>query len=47
MSSKETIDKAYGNIPKEVTPSFTFFDFIEFRGIRYYLIRFIRRQKGR
>ena len=32
---KDTIQKAYGSIPKEVTPYFNL-DFIPLRGIRYY-----------
>ena len=40
--TKDTIDKAYSNVPKEVglTPNF---DFFEFRGIRYYWALFKRR----
>lgn len=34
---KDTIQKAYGGIPKEVTPSFNF-DVFPFRGIKYYLL---------
>ena len=32
---KDTIEKAYGGIPKEVTP-YIELDFFPFRGIKYY-----------
>ena len=41
MSNKDTIEKAFGHIPREVG-MIDPFDWIEFRGIRYYWIRFIR-----
>ena len=34
---KDTLQKAYGNIPKEVTPNFQW-DFFPIRGIKYYWI---------
>jgi hypothetical protein len=34
---KDTLQKAYGGIPKEVTP-WVEFDFFPFRGIKYYLL---------
>jgi hypothetical protein len=40
MSPKETLDKAYGNIPKEVGLHVEF-DF--FRGFRYYWYKLIRK----
>ena len=46
MSQKDTLDRAYGSIPKEVTPSLDVFDIFPFRGIKYYwhiLIRKITR----
>jgi hypothetical protein len=47
MSSKETLDKAYGNVPKEVGFSDSLFDWLPTpRGIKYYwykLKRFITR----
>ena len=41
MNAKDTLDKAYGNIPKEPV-SFIEFDFPVFRGIRYYWLRLVR-----
>jgi hypothetical protein len=41
MSIKETLDKAYGNIPKEVGFVATEFDIV--RGIRYYWLLLIRK----
>ena len=42
MSSKETLEKAYGNIPKEPSP-FINMDWVpSFRGLKYYWIKFIR-----
>ena len=42
---KDVIDKAYGNIPKEVSPYYNF-DIIPFRGIRYYWIVLKRKLKA-
>ena len=45
MSPKDILDRAYGNVPKEPTPSF--FDFTDliptWRGIKYYWIKLIRK----
>ncbi len=42
MSSKEVFDKAYGNVPKEVTPRIDF-DWVPTpRGVRYYWIKIKR-----
>ena len=41
MSPKETIDKAYGSIPKETTP-YLDLDIFPFRGIKYYWLRLVR-----
>ncbi len=41
MSTKDTLDKAYGNIPKEPV-SFIQFDLPTFRGIKYYWLRLVR-----
>ena len=38
----EVLQKAYGNIPKEVGFGVTVFDFITFRGVKYYLLRIVR-----
>ena len=44
MSGKETLDRAYGNIPKEVAGNFDFFDFVPTpRGIKYYWFKLIRK----
>ena len=43
MSSKETLDKAYGNMPKEVGYNMSW-DFIPtLRGVRYYWHKLIRK----
>ena len=43
MTTKETINRAYGSIPKEVNSNFDFFDWIPtYRGIKYYWYKFIR-----
>ena len=39
---KDTLQKAYGNVPREVGYS-PDFDFVILRGIRYYWYRFIRK----
>ena len=39
---KDTINKAYGNIPKEISPSFDF-DISPWRGIKYYCLLFVRK----
>lgn len=42
MSSKDTLQKAYGSIPKEVTPTFDI-DWVKpFRGVKYYWHRLVR-----
>jgi hypothetical protein len=41
---KETLDKAYGNVPREVGLSDVMFDWIPtWRGIKYYWYRLIRK----
>jgi hypothetical protein len=42
MKTGETLNKAYGNIPKEV-PRINLYEFGPVRGIKYYWIKFIRR----
>jgi len=42
MSQKDTIDRAYGHIPKEPLPYFDMSWVPTPRGVRYYLIRFVR-----
>jgi hypothetical protein len=44
MSSKETLDKAYGNMPKEISSDFDFFSWLPVpRGIKYYWYKLIRK----
>jgi len=43
MSQKDTIEKAYGNIPKEISNPFSIFDWVpEFRGVKYYFAKLRR-----
>ena len=42
MSHKETIEKAYGSIPKEVELNFSLDWIPTSRGIKYYWIRLVR-----
>ena len=43
MSQKETIEKAYGHIPKEISNPFSIFDWVpEMRGVRYYIAKLRR-----
>jgi hypothetical protein len=41
-NSKDVINRAYGGIPKEVGTMFIF-DFIPFRGIKYYYYKLVRK----
>jgi len=43
MSQKETIDRAYGSIPKEVVPTFDLDWIPAIRGIKYYWYTMIRK----
>jgi hypothetical protein len=44
MSSKETLNKAYGSIPKECTPYFDIIDIVpKMRGIKYYFLILLRK----
>jgi hypothetical protein len=44
MSSKETLDKAYGSIPKECTPYFDIVDFMPTRrSMKYYFVILLRK----
>jgi hypothetical protein len=43
MSSKETLDRAYGNMPKEVGYSFNLEFLPAWRGIKYYWYMLIRK----
>jgi hypothetical protein len=39
---KEILDKAYGNMSKEISPQFDF-DISPFRGVRYYWLLLVRK----
>jgi hypothetical protein len=43
MNSKETLDKAYGNVPKEVPGMFIWEDIFSIRPLKYYYITFWRK----
>ena len=43
MTRKDTFDKAYGNMPKEVGWSIDIFDWAPYRGLRYYWIMLKRK----
>jgi len=45
MSRKDTLDKAYGNIPKEVGMNPNTVWFTSFRGFKYYLLILVKRLK--
>ena len=40
--SEDVINRAYGHIAKEVTPTMNF-DFIVFRGFKYYWYKLVRK----
>jgi hypothetical protein len=45
MSTKDTLDRAYGNTPQEIPNSFDFFDWIpDRRAVRYVWIKWIVRK---
>ena len=43
MKVKETLDKAYGNVPKEITLSFGMDWPPSFRGVKYYWLKLVRK----
>lgn len=43
MKVKETLDKAYSNIPKEVTPAIDLDWVPTWRGVKYYWIKIVRK----
>jgi hypothetical protein len=43
MSTKETLEKAYGGIPKEIGLYTQFDTVIAWRGVKYYWLKFIRK----
>jgi hypothetical protein len=42
MSSKDTIEKAYGSVPKEVTESYIWDWIPSGRGFKYYYLKIVR-----
>jgi hypothetical protein len=44
MSRKDTLDKAYGNVPKEIPNPYDFFDWVSPRPIKYFWIKWIVRK---
>ena len=42
MSSKQVINRAYGNIPSELPGQFAF-ELAPLRGLRYYFLKFLRK----
>ena len=43
MKSKDVLDRAYGNIPKECTPNMSIEIWPSYRGFRYYWLICIRK----
>jgi hypothetical protein len=43
MTTKETLDKAYGNVPKEVGLNVDWDWFPTWRGVKYYYYKMLRR----
>ena len=43
MSQKETIEKAFGSIPKEIVPFFDLDWIPTFRGVKFYWYKLIRK----
>jgi hypothetical protein len=44
MTQKDTIDRAYGSIPKELPGSYNFLEWLPtWRGIKYYWYKLIRK----
>ncbi len=43
MKSKDVLDRAYGNIPKETTPYIDLDWLPTFRGVKYYWLVFVRK----
>jgi hypothetical protein len=44
MTQKDTIDKAYGSIPKEVQYNIDYFGWVpHWRGVKYYWYKLIRK----
>ena len=48
VTRKETLEKAYGNVPKELPVGFELFDVVPtWRGIKYYWYKLTRKITGR
>jgi hypothetical protein len=45
MTTKETLEKAYGSIPKEVSYNVGLYWYPSFRGLKYYLLKAVRKFK--
>ena len=45
MKAKDTLEKAYGNIPKEPLLNIEFE--LPFRGLKYYWLKLVRKIQGR
>ena len=43
MNVKETLDKAYGSVPKEITPYFELDWVPTLRGVKYYWLMLVRK----
>jgi hypothetical protein len=43
MKVNETINKAYGNVPKEITPYFELDWIPTSRGVKYYWLKLVRK----
>jgi hypothetical protein len=43
MKVKETLDRAYGNVPKEITPYFDTDWITTWRGVKYYWLKLVRK----
>jgi hypothetical protein len=44
MSRKDTLERAYGNVPREIPDPFDIFDWVPSRPIRYFWIKWIVRK---
>ncbi len=43
MTTKDTLEKAYGSIPREVSYNVGLYWYPTFRGIRYYFLKLVRK----
>jgi len=43
MTTKETLEKAYGSIPKEVSYNVVLYWYPSFRGLKCYLLKLVRK----